>query len=129
MNFAQIEEVYQALQRNGNVEFDYKNKSYAIEAAIDEDEKRYLEIWTADWDKENYCVYKEETFLERHMEEEVVNKVLNAKCFDLCGDFKMQVLKSTAIPFESKNSLAIFDGKSFVEIANDLELTSIMGQD
>ena len=41
----------------------------------------------------------------------------------------MQVLKSTAIPFESKNSLAIFDGKSFLEIANDVELTFIMGQD
>ena len=127
--FGQIEEVYQALQRNGDVEFDYKNKSYAIEAAIDEDEKRYLEIWTADWKEGNYCLYREETFLEQHIEKEVVDKVLNAKCFDLCGDFKMQVLKSTAIPFESKNSLAIFDGKSFLEIANDVELTFIMGQD
>ena len=129
MNFAQIEEVYQALQRNGDVEFDYKDGSYTIEAGRDEDGKRYLAIWTAYWDKENYCVYKEETFLEQLIEEEVVDKVLNAKCFDLCGDFKMQVLKSTAIPFESKNSLAIFDGKSFLEIANDVELTFIMGQD
>ena len=98
--FGQIEEVYQALQRNGDVEFDYKNKSYAIEAAIDEDEKRYLEIWTADWKEGNYCLYREETFLEQHIEKEVVDKVLNAKCFD---------------------------GKSFVEIANDVELTWIFG--
>ena len=127
--FGQIEEVYQALHHNGYIEFDYKDSSYMIEAGTHVDEKRYLAIWTAYWDKENYCVYKEETFLEQLIEEEVVDKVLNAKCFDLCGDFKMQVLKSTAIPFESKNSLAIFDGKSFLEIANDLELTSIMGQD
>ena len=98
--FGQIEEVYQALQRNGDVEFDYKNKSYAIEAAIDEDEKRYLEIWTADWKEGNYCLYREETFLEQDIEKEVVNKVLNAKCFD---------------------------GKSFLEIANDVEITGMFG--
>ena len=92
--------MYQALQRNGDVEFDYKNKSYAIEAAIDEDEKRYLEIWTADWKEGNYCLYREETFLERRIEEKVVDKVLNAKCFD---------------------------GKSFIEIANDVEITWIFG--
>ena len=100
--FGQIEEVYQALHHNGYIEFDWKDSSYMIEAGTDEDEKRYLAIWTADWDKENYCVYKEETFLEQLIEEEVVDKVLNAKCFN---------------------------GKSFLEIANDLELTSIMGQD
>ena len=102
MMFGQIEEVYQALQRNGDVEFDYKNKSYAIEAAIDEDEKRYLEIWTADWKEGNYWLYRGETFLKQHIEKEVVDKVLNAKCFN---------------------------GKSFLEIANDVELTWIFGID
>ena len=100
MMFGQIEEVYQALQRNGDVEFDYKDGSYTIEAGRDEDGKRYLAIWRAYWNKENYCVYKEETFLERRIEEEVVDKVLNAKCFD---------------------------GKSFVEIANDVEITGMFG--
>ena len=98
--FGQIEEVYQALQRNGDVEFDYKDKSYSIEAGIGEDEKRYLEIWTADWKEGNYCLYREETFLEQDIEKEVVNKVLNAKCFD---------------------------GKSFLEIANDVEITGMFG--
>ena len=102
MNFAQIEEVYQALHHNGEIEFDYKDSAYMIEAGTDEDGKRYLAIWTDYWDKENYCVYKEETFLEQLIEEEVVDKVLNAKCFN---------------------------GKSFLEIANDVELTFIMGQD
>ena len=100
--FGQIEEVYQALHHNGYIEFDYKDSAYMIEAGTHVDEKRYLAIWTADWDKENYCVYKEETFLEQLIEEEVVDKVLNTKCFN---------------------------GKSFLEIANDVELTSIMGQD
>ena len=101
--FGQIEEVYQALQRNGDVEFDWKDSSYTIEPGTDEDGKRYLAIWTAYCDKENYCVYKEETFLEQDIEEEeVVDKVLNAKCFD---------------------------GKSFIEIANDVEITWIFGID
>jgi len=92
MMFGQIEEVYQALQRNGDVEFDYKNKSYAIEAAIDEDEKRYLEIWTADWKEGNYCLYREETFLEQHIEKEVVDKVLNAKFHELEADHPYDVI-------------------------------------
>ena len=98
--FGQIEEVYQALHHNGEIEFDYKDSAYMIEAGRDEDGKRYLEIWTADWKEGNYCLYREETFLEQHIEKEVVDKVLNAKCFD---------------------------GKSFVEIANDVELTWIFG--
>ena len=36
MMFGQIEEVYQALQRNGDVEFDWKDSSYTIEPGTDE---------------------------------------------------------------------------------------------
>ena len=56
MMFGQIEEVYQALHHNGEIEFDYKDSAYMIEAGRDEDGKRYLAIWTDYWDKENYCV-------------------------------------------------------------------------
>ena len=100
MMIGEIEEVYQALHHNGEIEFDYRGMPYMIEAGRDEDRKRYLAIWTAYWDKENYCVYKEESFLEQDIEKEVVNKVLNAKCFD---------------------------GKSFLEIANDVEITGMFG--
>ena len=102
MMIAQIEEVYQALHRNGDVEFDYKGTPYMIEAGIDTDKKRYLEVWTAHWEKENVCVYREEIFEEQLIPEEIVDKVLNAKCFD---------------------------GKSFLEITNDVEITGMFGAD
>ena len=100
--FGQIEEVYQALHRNGYIEFDYKDFPYMMEAGMEFDGKRYLEIWTAHWEKENFCVFKEEISEEQLIPEEIVDKVLNTKCFD---------------------------GKSFLEIANDVELTTIYGAD
>jgi len=100
--FGQIEEVYQALHHNGYIEFDYKDMPYMIEAGRGEDRKRYLEIWTAYWKKENICIFKQEISEEQLIPEELVDKVLNAKCFD---------------------------GKSFLEIANDVELTTIYGAD
>ena len=99
--FGQIEEVYQALHHNGYIEFDYKDMPYIIEAGRGEDRKRYLEIWTAYWEKENICIFKQEISEEQLIPEELVDKVLNAKCFD---------------------------GKSFLEIANDVEITSMQGQ-
>ena len=102
MMFGQIEEVYQALHRNGDVEFDYKDIPYIIEAGRGEDKKRYLEIWTAYWEKENICIFNQEIPEEPPIPEELVDKVLNAKCFD---------------------------GKSFLEIANDVEITWIFGID
>jgi len=99
--FGQIEEVYQALHHNGYIEFDYKDMPYMIEAGRGEDRKRYLEIWTAYWEKENICIFKQEISEEPPIPEELVDKVLNAKCFD---------------------------GKSFLEIANDVEITSMQGQ-
>ena len=91
----EIEEVYQALHRNGYIEFDYKDGEYMMEAGREADGKRYLEIWTAYWEKENVCIFKEEIHSEKGVEKEVIDKVLNAKCFN---------------------------GKSFFEIYNDIEI-------
>ena len=100
MKVGEMEEVCNALVcEHPYVEFDYKNVSYIIQPEAWPNGKSYFVIWTAYSDKENICLY-EETFLEQHIEKEVVDKVLNAKCFD---------------------------GKSFVEIANDVELTWIFG--
>ena len=102
MMFGQIEEVYQALHHNGELCFEYKDEAYMIEAGRDKDKKRYLAIWTDYWEKENFCVFKEEISEEQLIPEEIVDKVLNTKCFD---------------------------GKSFLEIANDVEITWIFGID
>jgi len=102
MMIGEIEEVYQALHRNGYIEFDYKDGEYMMEAGREADGKRYLEIWTAYWEKENVCIFKEEISEEQLISKEAVDKVLNARCFD---------------------------GKSFLEIANDVELTTIFGSD
>ena len=102
MMIGEIEEVYQALHHNGEIEFDYRGMPYMIEAGRDEDRKRYLAIWTDHWEKENICIFKEEISEEQLISKEAVDKVLNARCFD---------------------------GKSFLEIANDVELTTIFGSD
>jgi len=102
MMFGQIEEVYQALHHNGEIEFDYKNTAYVIQSEVWKDNKAYLVIWTAYFYKENICLYREEVPEEGLIDKNYIDRALNAKCFD---------------------------GKSFLEIANDVELTTIYGAD
>ena len=101
MMFGQIEEVYDALVcEHPYVEFDYKNIPYIIQPENWDDGKNYFVIWTAYWEKENICLYKEEVASSKIVGKDVVNRALNAKCFD---------------------------EKSFLEIANDVEITGMFG--
>jgi len=100
MRIGAVEEIYEALMHNGEIAFDYKNNFYAITTAIWEDNHKYLAIWTDNDDGNDVCLVKEESFLKMRNSKEVVDKILNAKCID---------------------------GKSFLEIEPDAELTTIFG--
>ena len=93
-----VEEIYEALTHNGEIEFDYKDKSYAIQQMFDEN-RYYLTLWEYGDEEYGVCIAKEESFA-KFTEKEVVDKILNAKCID---------------------------GKSFLEIEPDAELTTING--
>ena len=93
-----VEELYEALTHNGDVEFDYKDKSYFIQTIVD-DNTRYLTLWEYNHYEDGICIAKEQSFA-KYTEKEVVDKILNTKCFD---------------------------GKSFLEIEPDAELTTING--
>ena len=99
MLIGEIEEIYEALTHNGEIAFDYKNNSYAITTAVWENQK-YVSIWTDNFEGNNVCLAKEKSFLEMKNSKEVVDKILNTKCFD---------------------------GKSFLEIEPYAELTTING--
>ena len=101
MRIGEMEEIYQALSRKGEVEFDYKDKSYMIEPELHEG-KKYLMIWTTYLERDNLCVFKEELNSDEEVTKDMIDRALNAKCFD---------------------------GKSFVEIQQDVELTFMIGID
>ena len=95
MRIGAMEDIYTALSRKGEVEFDYKDKSYMIEPELHEG-KKYLMIWTTYLESDNLCVFKEELNSDEEVTKDMIDRALNAKCFD---------------------------GKSFVEIQQDVELT------
>ena len=101
MIIGEIEEVCVALIcEHPYVEFDYKNIPYIIQPEAWDDGKNYFAIWTDYWEKENICLYKEEIISSEIVEKDVVDRALNAKCFD---------------------------GKSFLEISNDVKITGMFG--
>ena len=101
MKVGEMEEVCNALVcEHPYVEFDYKNVSYIIQPEAWPNGKSYFVIWTAYSDKENICLYKEEVTSSEIVAKDVVDRALNAKCFD---------------------------GKYFLEIANDVEITGMFG--
>ena len=102
MRIGAIEDIYKALIRKGEVEFDYKDKSYIIEPILDDVEKIYLVIWTTHSEKHNYGVYIADISADKDVTKEAIDRALNAKCFD---------------------------GKSFFEIEPEAELTYIFGID
>lgn len=102
MRIGAIEDIYIALSRNGELEFDYKEQPYTIQAEF-VDDKLYLVIWTAYFDKENTCLFREEILPpDSFITKEAIDRALNAK---------------------------IFDGKSFFEIEPNSELTWMFGSD
>ncbi|MGP1437535.1 MAG: hypothetical protein ACTTKH_00515 [Treponema sp.] len=72
---------------------EYNDKHYVIQP-ISEDGKSWLVIYLTNVCNDSYLVC-EEIFKDYRIEKEVIDKVLNAKCFD---------------------------GKSFFEIYNDIEI-------
>ena len=89
-----IKNFCEGLEQQDELEFEYKNIEYVIQPLFKE-EKYWLTIWKIIDDKHGICMIKEEIHSEEGIEKEVIDKVLNAKCFD---------------------------GKSFFEIYNDIEI-------
>jgi|GEM_PF-769047 len=89
-----IKNFYETLEHYTELEFEYQNIKYVIEP-IFKDDKHYLTIWKSISDTEATCMIKEEIHSDEGIEKEVINKVLNSKCFN---------------------------GKSFFEIYNDIEI-------
>ena len=75
-----VEEIYKALTHNGEIEFDYKDKSYAIQQ-ICEENRSYLTLWEYNHKDDGVCIARKESFAE-FTEKEIVDKILNAKCID-----------------------------------------------
>ena len=91
-----IKEFCESLEHNHELEFEYNGNTYVIQPIV-EDNKRWLVAYlynSEDEDNTEYSV-KEAIHLEIGVEKEVVDKVLNAKCFE---------------------------GKSFFEIYQDIEI-------
>ena len=89
-----IENFYETLKDVAELEFEYQNGQYVIQPLVIDD-KYWLTIWKIIDDKHGICMIKEEIHSEEGIEKEVIDKVLNARCFD---------------------------GKSFFEIYNDIEI-------
>ena len=98
----EMEEIYQALSRNDELEFDWREQPYTIQSEFVEN-KHWLVIWTAYFDKENTCLFREEICPpDSFATKEAIDRALSAK---------------------------VFDGKSFFEIEQEVELTWICGID
>ena len=89
-----IKNFCESLEHNAELEFEYNGKEYVIQP-IAEDNRYWLVAYL--FDGSGTCDYlaKEESFLEYGTEKEVIDKVLNKKCFE---------------------------GKSFLEIYNDIQI-------
>ena len=91
-----IKNFCESLEYSSELEFEYQNTKYVIQPLL-KDEKYWLTAWKIIDDKHGICLVKEEIFSNQAIEKEVIDKVLNAKCFN---------------------------GKSFFEIYNDIEIIS-----
>ena len=79
-----IKEFYESLEHSHELEFEYNGNEYVIQP-IGEDNRYWLVAYLCgDYESEKDLEYlvKEETFREAGVEKEVVDKVLNAKCFE-----------------------------------------------
>jgi len=101
MMIGEMEEIYTALGRNGELEFDWKDKSYIIQVIL-EKKGIYLDIWTTHLEPNNICLFEEDLSNDGCVTKQAIDRAFNAK---------------------------IFDGKSFFEIEQEVELTWIVGID
>ena len=102
MRIGAIEDIYTALSRNGELEFDWKDKSYIIQVILEKEGKIYLDIWTTYLEPNNVCLLEEDLSSDGCVTKEAIDRAFNAK---------------------------IFDGKSFFEIEPNSELTWMFGSD
>ena len=76
-----IRNLYESLSYNGELEFEYNNNLYDVQPNVIDDE-RYLTIWKSISNKEGICMVKEKISSKQGIEKDVIDKVLNTKCFD-----------------------------------------------
>ena len=82
-------------QNYADLVFEYNEKKYQIEPNDMDDEICSLTIWTAEENVDNIRLVKEANTSKSGIAKEVIDKVLNTKCFE---------------------------GKSFFEIYNDIQI-------
>ena len=91
-----IKNFCEGLEHNEELEFEYNGSKYIIQPEVDDNEECWLVIYTADQaNGQDFCIVREANTSNIKVEKEVVDKVLNTKCFE---------------------------GKSFFEIYNDIEI-------
>jgi len=90
-----IKNFCESLEYYADLVFEYNGKQYQIEPNDMDDEICSLTVWTAEENVENICIVKEINTSKSGIAKEVINKVLNTKCFE---------------------------GKSFFEIYNDIQI-------
>ena len=90
-----IKNFCESLEHYADLVFEYNEIKYQIEPNDMDDEICSLTVWTAEENVENICIVKEINTSKSGIAKEVINKVLNTKCFE---------------------------GKSFFEIYNDIQI-------
>lgn len=91
-----LDELYEFLSYSREIEFEYNGKNYALQPEV-HDGIAYLLIWDCD-DNDADCLVKRKLPKWGDVPREVIDDVLNTKCFN---------------------------GKSFLEVEQDIEVTII----
>lgn len=92
-----LDELYEFLTYNREIEFEYNGTTYAMQPEV-HDGIAYLLIWDCTDPQAGVCIVKKEIPMEGDVPREAIDYVLNAKCFH---------------------------GKSFLEVEKDIEVTVI----
>lgn len=90
-----FDELYELVSHYHDAEFVYKDDTYVLQPEVD-DGRMYLVIW--DWSDEPKCICRYENNNDKVIDKDVIEAVLNDKCFD---------------------------GKSFMDIEKEIEVTVI----
>lgn len=91
-----INELYELISHYHNAEFEYNGTIFVLQPEVNDD-KTYLVIWDCTPDAAK-CIAKHEIGVEGDIPQNVIDAVLSEKCFN---------------------------GKSFLEIENDITVTVI----
>ncbi len=91
-----MNELCELISHYHDAEFEYNGTTYVLQPEVNDD-KTYLVIWDCTPDKAK-CIAKHEICVEGDIPQDVIDAVLSEKCFD---------------------------GKSFLEVENDITVTVI----